>query len=118
MMHLAATAPRGPVVVIGSDIPGVTAVAVANALRLLGQNDVVFGPADDGGFWLVGFSRRTPLPRTIFDHVRWSSETTLKDVLANCGRLRVGFGPLLSDVDTQEDLGLQSRLAGRRILPP
>lgn len=117
MLHLVRVAPPGPVVVIGSDIPGVTGSAVVAALRLLGRNDVVLGPAGDGGFWLVGFSRRQPLPHVIFDNVRWSSETTLKDVLANCRGFRVGLGPMLSDVDTRADLAMQSRMAGRRILP-
>jgi len=46
--------PPGPVVLVGSDIPALRAGHVAHAFRLLGRNDFVFGPAGDGGFWLVG----------------------------------------------------------------
>ncbi|MEA2812553.1 MAG: uncharacterized protein QOI93_250, partial [Rhodospirillaceae bacterium] len=46
--------PPGPVVLVGSDIPALRAGHVAHAFRLLGRNDFVFGPASDGGFWLVG----------------------------------------------------------------
>ena len=49
--------PAGPVVLVGSDIPALRAGHVAHAFRLLGRNDFVFGPARDGGFWLVGARR-------------------------------------------------------------
>ena len=47
-------APPGPVVLIGADIPDVTPAAIARAFGMLGQYDVVFGPATDGGYWLIG----------------------------------------------------------------
>ena len=54
--------PPGPVVVIGSDIPGITARHIAEAFRLLGRHAFVFGPARDGGYWLVGARRRPAGP--------------------------------------------------------
>src|SRR5579885_2070081 len=53
---------RGPVLVVGSDIPDVSAGHIAEAFRRLGSADFVFGPARDGGYWLFG-ARRGPLPR-------------------------------------------------------
>lgn len=117
MLRLAQVAPPGPVVIIGTDIPGVTAAALFEALQLLGRNDMVFGPAHDGGFWLVGFSRRRPIRSTIFDNVRWSHPETLGDVLARCRDLRIGFATTLSDVDSVAEMKRQDRLVGRRILP-
>lgn len=96
--------PPGPVVVVGSDIPGLTAEHIASAFQALGENDVVFGPATDGGYWLVGMKRR---PRLLdpFADVRWSSEHALADTLANLpDGTRVGFVETLSDVDEAEDL--------------
>jgi rSAM/selenodomain-associated transferase 1 len=86
----------GPVVLIGTDIPDLTAAHVAEAFRLLGWHDIVFGPAKDGGFWLVGARHRMPE----FGDVRWSTGHALADVLANLPRsLSVGFAATLDDVD-------------------
>ena len=52
--------PPGPVVLVGTDIPGLTAGDIAAAYRLLGRHDVVFGPARDDGFWLVGARHLMP----------------------------------------------------------
>jgi hypothetical protein len=87
---------KGLRVLVGGDIPGLTASHIAAAFRLLGRHDVVFGPARDGGFWLVGCRHRMP----DFGRVRWSSEHALADVLANLPRLlSIGFAATLDDVD-------------------
>jgi len=50
--------PPGPVVLIGSDIPGIEPHHVMAAFRaLLECCDLVFGPAEDGGYWLIGYPR-------------------------------------------------------------
>jgi uncharacterized protein len=86
-----------PVIVIGSDIPAVTAAHIAAAFRQLDDSDLVFGPARDGGFWLIGARR---LPYGLFRGVRWSSEHALADTLANVPRrLRVALTATLDDVD-------------------
>ena len=71
----------GPAVLIGADIPGVRPAHVALAFRRLAAFDAVFGPAADGGYWLVGF--REPPPTAVFRGVRWSSAHALADTLAN-----------------------------------
>src|SRR5260370_49225 len=58
--------PAGPVVLVGSDIPALHAGHVAHAFRLLGRNDLFFGPASGGGFWLVGGRPIKPLPPPLF----------------------------------------------------
>ncbi len=95
--------PPGPLVMVGSDIPGIRRDHIAAAFRALGANDWVFGPAADGGYWLVG-ARRRPRIVTPFDGVRWSSATTLADTLANLTGYDVGFVETLRDVDTAADL--------------
>src|SRR5690606_28747646 len=50
--------PPGPVVLVGSDIPDVTAGLAVRAFAALGRFEAVFGPAADGGYWLVGLARR------------------------------------------------------------
>lgn len=87
---------KGPVAVIGTDCPQVTANDIADAFSALRRNAAVFGPADDGGFWLMG--GHSPLGLDTFKDVRWSHERTLSDMRAridgNIAQLRT-----LTDVD-------------------
>ena len=99
MRRAIANAPAGPVVLIGSDIPAIAARHIAAAFRLLGKCDVVFRPATDGGFWLVGARRRPRLPQ-LFARVRWSSHYALADTLTGLPQgVTVGFVDTLEDVD-------------------
>jgi rSAM/selenodomain-associated transferase 1 len=108
--------PPGPVVIIGTDIPGMQPACLAKAFRLLGRHDAVFGPAIDGGYWLVGMRRRPRLLRP-FSGVRWSSAQALGDTLANLSERSVGFVATLSDVDDARDLARCGSHAGRRVWP-
>lgn len=100
-----ATLPPGPVVLVGSDIPGLRASHIARAFSLLGRHDLVFGPAGDGGFWLVGARRLRPLPRSLFADVRWSTPTALADTLAGLPRhITTALADGLDDVDDAEAL--------------
>jgi rSAM/selenodomain-associated transferase 1 len=96
MRRALAACPAGPAVLVGSDIPGLAATHIAKAFALLGRHDIVFGPAKDGGFWLVGCRHRPP----DFGAVRWSTPHALADTLANLPRqLSVGFATTLDDID-------------------
>ena len=94
--------PPGPVIIIGTDIPFITGSDIGKAFQLLGQNDVVFGDAGDGGYWLVG-AKRTPRVPKIFDDVRWSGKHALADTLNNCERLTVGHAAERFDIDDRQD---------------
>ena len=54
MQHVFDILPTGPVVIIGSDVPGIAQSDIAAAFSALGRHQAVFGPAADGGYWLVG----------------------------------------------------------------
>ena len=99
MRRALAARPPGPAVLVGTDIPALMPQHIADAFRLLGRHDLVFGPAADGGFWLVG-PRRSPCLPPLFGEVRWSGPHALADVLANLPRhVSVGFAARLEDVD-------------------
>lgn len=93
---------RGRAVIVGCDIPDLRPADVAAAFRALGRADAVFGPATDGGYWLVGFGPRRRA--AAFAKVRWSSAHALADTLANLRGLRVEHLRTLSDVDEAADL--------------
>ena len=94
--------PRGRVAIIGCDIPDAGPPDLHAAFRALGGVDAVFGPAADGGYWLVAMSPRRPARP--FARVRWSTEHALADTLANFAGRRVAMLRTLRDVDTAADL--------------
>ncbi|MFQ5624365.1 MAG: DUF2064 domain-containing protein, partial [Paracoccaceae bacterium] len=99
--------PPGPVLIVGTDIPGLRAHHVARAFSLLGRHDAVFGPATDGGYWLVGMKRVRGCPPGLFENVRWSTPQALADSAASMGGLRIGYADTLHDVDDIGDLRRQ-----------
>jgi rSAM/selenodomain-associated transferase 1 len=94
--------PHCRVVLIGSDIPDAGPGDVRAAFRALGRAPAVFGPAADGGYWLVGLAPGRPARP--FASVRWSTEHALADTLANFAGRRVAVLRTLHDVDTAADL--------------
>ncbi len=97
--------PPGPVLIVGADIPALQARHVAEGFRLLGRHDAVLGPTPDGGYWMIGLRNGgRAVPAGILATVRWSSPHALADTAASLAPLSIGYGPLLADVDTEEDL--------------
>ncbi|WNK00619.1 TIGR04282 family arsenosugar biosynthesis glycosyltransferase [Thalassospiraceae bacterium LMO-JJ14] len=94
--------PPGPVVIIGADIPEIRPADIADAFRALGRRDAVFGPAGDGGYWLVGLKRR-PVTRQIFAGVRWSGPHALADTVSNLQNASYTALKTLNDVDNGKD---------------
>ncbi|QFT79335.1 2-phospho-L-lactate guanylyltransferase [Roseovarius sp. THAF27] len=104
MARVMRTRPPGPVCIIGGDIPGITPAHIARAFASLGRNDAVFGPAPDGGYWLIGMKRTRAVPATFLQDVRWSTEHALADSRATLPDSRIGLVDTLRDVDTADDL--------------
>jgi rSAM/selenodomain-associated transferase 1 len=116
MQRIFDSLPPGPALIVGTDVPGIAPAHIAQAFRLLGAHDSVFGPAADGGYWLVGLKRR-PRRLSIFAHVRWSSPHALADTLANLRGRTVALAATLSDVDDAEALARNAARFGRRVPP-
>jgi hypothetical protein len=92
----------GTLVIVAMDTPQLTAADLETAHGALEDHDVVFGPTEDGGYWLVGC--RNPVAG-LFDNVRMSEPCTFDDQLRQAVRLglRVGLVATLRDVDTYDD---------------
>jgi len=99
MARISASPHRGPLVIIGTDIPGISKKHIALAFKALGNSNFVVGPARDGGFWLIGM-KKGPVPSIPFQNVEWSSKKTLRQTLDNIGkRMQVTFLEELEDID-------------------
>ena len=110
-------APRGPVIIIGSDVPNITARDIAEAFRCLAGHDAVIGPSPDGGYWLVGLNRH---PRRIqpFRNVRWSTDEARAGTLANLRGRRVACVAEKADIDERDGWIAAAATRGRRIIAP
>ncbi len=90
-------------VLIGSDAPSLTRELVLTAFAALGDNDLVLGPARDGGYYLVGLSRPCDV---LFREVPWSTPEVLRVTLERAGALglRAWLLERLRDIDTLDDV--------------
>lgn len=103
-MALAFALGAGAVVLIGSDLPAITAAQIDAAFDAIDEEPgrVVLGPATDGGFYLIGGTAPPPA----LDDIVWSRPTVLDDTVRAMARVGVGVRLLepLDDVDSLADL--------------
>jgi len=88
------------VIVIGSDHPTISSSDILEAFSVLDSNDVVIGPAEDGGYYLIGMKQFHDL----FEGIAWSTSEVLKQTLEKCKDLNAGLLEKKFDIDTSEDL--------------
>lgn len=95
-------------IVIGSDSPTIPEKYIREAFLILENEDIVLGPAEDGGFYIIGVKKSWP---GIFKSVRWSSNDTLKDIILNLEKLSLKFKllPEWYDVDEITDISKLSK---------
>lgn len=92
------------VMALGSDHPTLPIGLVEDAFeRLENGAEVVLGPAEDGGYYLIALRPDAVDPR-LFEGIAWSTDRVLSETLERCRNLRVELLPQASDVDTPEDL--------------
>ena len=89
------------VMIIGSDLYDLTAETIENAFIALENNEVVIGPAEDGGYYLLGMNS---LEEKIFKNKDWGTETVRKDTLEDLKDKKVFLLGELNDVDVFEDI--------------
>ena len=92
-------------VVTGSDIPDLPRSFIDGSFLKLEKNDVVIGPALDGGYYLIGFRHDSFFPG-VFDGINWGTEAVCVETLnmLESEGLSVATLPRWSDIDTPEDL--------------
>ncbi|MFK7782812.1 TIGR04282 family arsenosugar biosynthesis glycosyltransferase [Psychroserpens sp.] len=91
------------IVLIGSDLPDISASHIQNGMDALDHSEVVFGPAEDGGYYLIGMSK---MNTCVFENKPWSQSNLLKETLQELQKLNISISILdtLNDIDTYEDL--------------
>ena len=79
-LHAVFSGHYGPTICIGTDCPDVNSADIARGFKAISRGQHVLGPADDGGFWLIG--TLAPVRADLFSNVRWSHAQTLVDMAA------------------------------------
>jgi rSAM/selenodomain-associated transferase 1 len=90
-------------VIIGIDCPGLNAEILQQGFEKLEENDLVLGPAEDGGYYLIGLGRSIP---ELFRGINWGTAEVLEKTVAIASYLDLAIGYLsqLPDLDRPEDL--------------
>ncbi len=93
------------VLVVGSDIPDLTSSLIDKAFGALKSCDAVIGPCFDGGYYLIGFRKKTFLSDA-FKGIQWSTEGVFKDTMEVFMKkgYKVHVMPKLRDIDRIDDL--------------
>ncbi|EPG74629.1 transferase 1, rSAM/selenodomain-associated [Leptospira fainei serovar Hurstbridge str. BUT 6] len=88
---------------IGSDCAELQEFHLREAFRILDEKDVIYGPAKDGGYYLIGLKEDFP---ELFQGIQWSTNTVLPASLEKVRQAgkKVGLLPVLTDIDTLSDL--------------
>jgi len=91
-------------VITGTDIPDLTSRIIIQAFEMLDRADVVVGPALDGGYYLIGMKSSMP---ELFCDITWSTKDVFSETIRTLKHSGKSYGvlPVLSDLDTIEDLG-------------
>lgn len=90
------------IVLIGSDSPDLPISYIRLAFLKLNDHDLVIGPAEDGGYYLIGMKR----PIQLFKNIRWGSSSVLKDSIKKAEDMKVKYSllPVWYDIDDIEGL--------------
>ena len=101
--RLARAGPPWPTIFIGADAPDISPDLLREAADRLLQADAAIGPAEDGGYWLLGLARAVP---GVFENISWSTEHVLAQTRAKLAAagVRPAILPTLADCDRPEDL--------------
>lgn len=88
-------------IIIGSDLFDLNEKLISDAFQVLDKNDVVIGPAEDGGYYLLGLKKIIP---EIFKNKKWGTSSVFADTLKDLENLKIDYTKKLNDIDTFEDL--------------
>ncbi len=91
------------IVLIGSDTPHLSTDLLNKSFESLSTHEMVLGPSLDGGYYLIGFTKKG-FNETVFENITWSSEVVLEQTLQTVNKKALYLLMYMNDIDTKEDL--------------
>ena len=100
------------IIFIGTDLPDLCHLDILNTIKMLQQNDSVLGPSNDGGYWLIGLSRKVfssnlNLP---FINIKWSHQNVLQSTINNFSSLDLRYDYLQKKIDIDTLIDIENRI--------
>lgn len=99
-------------IIIGSDCPYITSQIIDHSFHLLSNNDVILGPAIDGGYYLLGMKSTSP---SIFESMPWSESNLYEKTIEKLNQLNYTYTSLIKmeDIDTEEEWNRYIQIQGK-----
>ena len=99
------------IIFIGTDLPDLCHQDLLNTLKELQQNDLILGPSNDGGYWLIGLSEKIISTHLYlpFINIKWGTENVLQDTIDNFAYTKLKFKFLDKKIDIDTIIDIENR---------
>ena len=99
------------IIFVGTDLPDLCHLDLLTTLRELKQNDLILGPSNDGGYWLIGLSEKiiSKYINLPFINIRWSKENVLQNTIDNFAHTKLKYKLLNKKIDIDTIIDLENR---------
>ena len=98
-------------ILIGTDLPDLCHMDLLNTLTKLKKNDLILGPSNDGGYWLIAFSKKLLFTDLYlpFINIKWGKEDVLQRTINNCSSMSLRYDFLDKKIDIDTILDIEKR---------
>ena len=99
------------IIFIGTDLPDLCHLDLLNTVRELKQNDLILGPSNDGGYWIMGLSENiiSKYLNLPFINIRWSKENVLNNTINNFASTKLKYKLLNKKIDIDTIFDIENR---------
>jgi hypothetical protein len=99
------------IIFIGTDLPDLCHLDLLNTIRELKQNDLILGPSNDGGYWLIGLSEKLISKNLYlpFINIKWSKEDVLQNTIDNFASTKLKYKLLDKKIDIDTIIDIENR---------
>jgi len=99
------------IIFIGTDLPDLCHLDLLNTLKELEKNDLILGPSNDGGYWLIGLSEKIMSSHIYlpFINIKWGGENVLKNTIDNFAYTKLKYKFLNQKIDIDRIIDIENR---------
>ena len=100
------------IIFIGTDLPDLCHMDLLNTLTKLKKNDLIIGPSNDGGYWLIAFSERSLSTNLVlpFINIKWGTQDVLKQTINNFSSMHLKHDFLHRKIDIDTIIDIEKRV--------
>ena len=99
------------IIFIGTDLPDLCHQDLLNTIRKLQNNDLILGPSNDGGYWLIGLSEKIMSSHLYlpFINIKWGTENVLQKTIDNFASIKLKYEFLDKKIDIDTIFDIENR---------